>query len=456
MSALPTVWVETSPASELAELERRNADAFEELYDPHRFLREGERVHHCIANGPMSHRHVSVALKHHYAWGEVARAAGAIQAALILEDDVIFSQGFRTRLDAYIAMLAARNGCECAGAAPAPAHAAGAHVGAGGWDLLSVGAGNPEMHAEGARDSGASWGVHARQWSGQGSIFEVGAQNVMRSCEAYVVSVRGATRLWQRMLPLAFPIDNQMNYLLNTMERAAAGAAAVFWAEPTIASQGSLSGAFQSGVQGHNSYWPPAVRVRHFQRAVELGTGHRHHSRLQAELGVALCAAGRHDDAGAILARAAGPGRGVRARFAAQLERAAQRYSRAGEVLQAVEYLLAAQLVLGVPFRGSSEGANRGTPVPPPPQQPLRFVANVARDQRDWAGTGAHARATRAAVAAALLLAARHSPEIFAAGVTKQAAAAGLESELHAAGGVGGSAQCDTDTAVAESDSDVE
>ena len=402
LTSLPITWIEEYPASELDALAQSDPRAYAKLYDAHRFLREGERHHHCLAPGPMTPKHLSVALKHNAAWREVVRSSGAIGAALILEDDVTFGDVFRSKLEAYLLQLRQLVGCTC----EAVDGDQGRIRPALAWDLLSVGSGNPEMHANTEAIHVDAPRLFRRQWrradsAPSNSIFAVSAHNMMRSCESYMVSYRGAQRLHARMLPLAFPIDNQMNYLLNTMPR---GGADVYWAEPTIATQGSLHGVFESAAAGRNSYWPPAERVPHFELALQLRPDHTHHRHLQAELGVALCAAGRHREAGALFSRMGGSSAAAR-----QFERASQLYSAAGEALQATEYLLAAHLV-----QASTARTSQGAAPPPLSKSSLRFLKYVMRSvPREDSSPTLGTAAKRAAIEKALALAATRSPELF-------------------------------------------
>ena len=430
-------WIEAWSAVELAALERTDPDAYARFYDPYRFLREGEREHYCLSPGRMTPRHLSLALKQWEALKAVAETP-AIGAALILEDDAMLGEGFVAGLDAYV--QEAHRRATCSGKNGDAAASDGA-----GWDIVSVGAGNPEAHVE---TEALSEGVHLyrRSWT-RGPIFAVSPSNVFRSPDAYVVSHAGARRLVARLLPFAFPFDNQLCYLLNT-ERATAAAEAgpetqlpvsprVWWAEPTLVTQGSLAGLFASGLTGRNSFWPAAERVAHFEEALRAAhPAHAQRHLFELELATALAAERRHAEARALLLavakRRGGVGGGVSLPVRL-LADSAQRYSRAGEPAQAVEYLVAAQLAWSA----------LGAPPPGEARRPLqRYLPGLLQASPEWAGSVGGRAEVRAMLATAAAAAAGDDPLLFA-----------LPPHLLGGGGGGGGAGAGT---LGEPESDLE
>jgi hypothetical protein len=187
-------WIGVWSVDELNALEPA---ALQLLYDQYRFLREGETQNWCLAN-KITMKHVSVLLKHHEAFKRAAEAGHPY--SLILEDDVKIASDFVNRVQGYISAL------------PSPEQ--------GGWDILSIGDGNPAMHFQGQEPGQA---VYQKTWT-QGPIFAVSPWNVMRSADSYLVSSSCAAAFAKSFLPAVFPIDNHLNYVLNSNKMK------VFWA----------------------------------------------------------------------------------------------------------------------------------------------------------------------------------------------------------------------------------
>jgi hypothetical protein len=186
-------WIEVWSVEELAALPRSEFDA---LYDQFRFLKEGDSEHWCFAN-KISLKHVSVLLKHFEAIKRIVQRG--LEAALVIEDDVILAENFMSQLATSLHLLKGKE-----------------------WDLLSIGDGNPPMHHP-EFSAGAERKVFRKTWTG-GPIYAVSALNVMRSPDSYVLSQHGASEMHRAFLPQAFPIDNHMNYLLNKLNLS------VYWA----------------------------------------------------------------------------------------------------------------------------------------------------------------------------------------------------------------------------------
>jgi tetratricopeptide (TPR) repeat protein len=175
---------------------------------------------------------------------------------------------------------------------------------------------------------------------GMSPLFQLGRggkhqtfMNLLRCADSYVVTYEGARRLLARLLPLAYPFDLQANFLLNTAavrtavaaegtggERAGAeveaGAEAssggggtlagathdsrVYWAEPTLVSQGSQTAQVASTLRDSGVYDAPAsaaVRAHAYRQALRLAPGHAHRAHSLYELGAALEAQGKTDEA---------------------------------------------------------------------------------------------------------------------------------------------------------------
>jgi hypothetical protein len=189
---LEVEWIGVWSVDELSALEPA---ALQLLYDQYRFLREGETQHWCLAN-KITLKHVSVLLKHHEAFKRAAAAGHPY--ALILEDDVKLAPNFVQTLSEYVSALKYHSG----------------------WDILSIGEGNPVMHFP---EQKPGQHVYRKTWT-KGPIFAVSPWNIMRSADSYLVSRACATKFAESFLPAVFPIDNHLNYVLNSHDMK------VFWA----------------------------------------------------------------------------------------------------------------------------------------------------------------------------------------------------------------------------------
>ena len=189
-------WIEDFSADDLAALD---PPKLLELYDQHAFLKKGDKQHWCIAP-KISLKHVSVLLKHFEAIKLIVERG--LSNALILEDDVILEDNLLSKLAAHLEQMDSEE-----------------------WDLLSIGDGNPAMHHPDHKEgsSNTSYKNYKKIWTA-GPIYAVSATNLMRSADAYVLSQRGASELHRMFLPTVFPIDNHLNYLLNSLNLS------VYWA----------------------------------------------------------------------------------------------------------------------------------------------------------------------------------------------------------------------------------
>lgn len=146
----------------------------------------------------------SVISKHIAAWKKVK------EISIIFEDDVILAAGFSDTLSKYVAELPAD------------------------WDLLFIGDGcNLHMPAHYISPSEHIYpkSLQPTSWGGDGAT---------RCADSYVISERCAAAFaGDTERPIRKPIDFYMNDLCRKYD------CKVFWAEPTIVTQGSETGLFE-------------------------------------------------------------------------------------------------------------------------------------------------------------------------------------------------------------------
>ena len=88
-------------------------------------------------------------------------------------------------------------------------------------------------------------------------------------------------------MPFALALDNELSYTLNALS------AKVFWCEPTLASQASLHGVFDSGITGVDSADASDVeQAQMLRRALELAPAHPSLDKLHEMLALHLMQAG--------------------------------------------------------------------------------------------------------------------------------------------------------------------
>jgi hypothetical protein len=196
---------------------------------------------------PLSKGQVSLGLKHVEALRRMVERDS--QYSLILEDDAVLSTDFNDRIGELFS-LATANGSRSFGML---------FVGAGlgrCWDIAECWQQHPPTSASSATlgvsgtpsfASRTEGRVYLKHWSGIGLPQTVSVDNLVRLTDSYVISRAYAEKILEKILPLAFPIDLQYNYLLNTLDLPHSSVG-IFWAEPAIVHQGSRTGLYRSGL----------------------------------------------------------------------------------------------------------------------------------------------------------------------------------------------------------------
>lgn len=156
-----------------------------------------------------SKQQMAITLSHMYAYKQIA---AKYDRALILEDDAILSDNFTESLHLYCSqlpstydMLFIGDGC-------------GFHIPTA--DLL------PKKHVY-------EKGLYPTSWGGNGAT---------RCTDSYVVSKQGAVKLCVYMRKLQYKIHLPIDWWLNTAARDTH--LNVYWAEPTIVTQGTETGVY--------------------------------------------------------------------------------------------------------------------------------------------------------------------------------------------------------------------
>lgn len=119
--------------------------------------------------------------------------------------------------------------------------------------------------------------------------------------DAYLITLRAATKLHAEALPFAFPIDATMNFLARQQKLR------VYWGDPYLVQQGTESGEFKSSLDKNKESATSIVseaeynqQVHSYQQALEIqsavGTAHIEQSYI--ELGNSLKQLKRTDEAG--------------------------------------------------------------------------------------------------------------------------------------------------------------
>jgi len=155
---------------------------------------------------------IAIALSHFDAYKKIAQSES--ESALILEDDVIFDPQFMEKLNVYLGelppdfdMLFLGNGC-------------GLHIPS---DQIL-----PGKHVYEKSHDPTDWG-------GLGAT---------RCLDSYIVSKEGAVKICEYLEHLQYQINTPIDWWLNKPIREKN--MKVFWAEPTIASQGTQFGNYQT------------------------------------------------------------------------------------------------------------------------------------------------------------------------------------------------------------------
>ena len=155
---------------------------------------------------------MAISLSHYYAYKEITEK---YDNALILEDDVIFSDNFMESLSKYLTQLPED------------------------YDMLFIGDGC-NLHIENDMLVPGKYiyerGVHATNWGGGGAT---------RCCDSYIVSKKCAKQMTEYVSNLNNKITEcAIDWWLNNNARY--NEFKVYWAEPTIVTQGSQNGLYQT------------------------------------------------------------------------------------------------------------------------------------------------------------------------------------------------------------------
>jgi len=155
---------------------------------------------------------VSVSLKTFWIYNEIAQK---YSSAIIFEDDIILSEGFTQKLDMYLKELP------------------------NDWDMVFIG-------------DGCGLHIHKRQlipfkrmYKKEHNISNWGGGGCTRCVDSYIVSNNCARKLVNYLNSIENQkIDKNIDHYLNDVARNLN--LNVYWAEPTIVTQGSESGLFKS------------------------------------------------------------------------------------------------------------------------------------------------------------------------------------------------------------------
>ena len=159
---------------------------------------------------------IAISLSHFYAYRQISEK---YECGLIFEDDVILHKNFIKRLHKYLNKLPTD------------------------YDMLFIGDGC-NLHIQPQQIVPKKFiykkGLHPTSWGGNG---------VTRCTDSYLVSKKCATKIWEHIDKSTNKIDSAIDWWLN--ETARANKFAVYWAEPTIATQGTKNGNFE---RSHTNY----------------------------------------------------------------------------------------------------------------------------------------------------------------------------------------------------------
>jgi glycosyl transferase family 25 len=156
---------------------------------------------------------MSLFLKHIFVYKEISEK---YNEALILEDDVILGDDFMNKLSIYMSQLPSD------------------------YDMLFVGEGLVNMHVPSDQ---LKPGVNIYETSADPTCWGYGGSS--KCSDSYIVSKKCATTLinyvWKEKTSL--PVDHWINLAVkeNNLK--------VFWAEPTIAQQGTQIGVFKTSIE---------------------------------------------------------------------------------------------------------------------------------------------------------------------------------------------------------------
>ena len=154
---------------------------------------------------------MSLHLKHNYVYNIIAEN---YDNALIFEDDAILSDNFVDKLNNYMYQLPED------------------------WDMLFIGNGcnlHIEKHNIKPDINIYKKCLYPTQWGGDGAT---------RCTDSYLVNKKCAKKLCEYINELTYKIDNNIDWWLNIASRD--NNLNVYWAEPTIVTQGTESGLFKT------------------------------------------------------------------------------------------------------------------------------------------------------------------------------------------------------------------
>ena len=193
----------------LYQFEKYNITNFEfiEKYDKHQITEQQSRIFSSTYRKPI----MSLCLKHFYAYKEIAEK---YDDALILEDDAILCDDFLNKLNLYISQIPLN------------------------YDMVFIGNGC-NLHIEKHKLITGKYiyekCLYPTKWGGNGAT---------RCADSYIISKKCAIILCKYISQLKTPITSQADFWLNSAARD--NNLIVYWAEPTIVTQGSETGKFIS------------------------------------------------------------------------------------------------------------------------------------------------------------------------------------------------------------------
>lgn len=154
---------------------------------------------------------IAIALSHFHAYKQIVEKH---DHALILEDDVVLDECFTEKLNQYLDEL--------------PPNYDMLFIGDGAFLHMDPSLIEPNKHIY-KKDP------YPTEWGGLGAT---------RCVDSYIVSKKGALKICEYIQKLEYKINDPLDFWLNIpilemkME--------IYWAEPTIVSQGTLTGVFES------------------------------------------------------------------------------------------------------------------------------------------------------------------------------------------------------------------
>ena len=170
------------------ELDKQNIDMFQQNY---------------------SNSQIAILLSHFYAYKEVSEK---YESALILEDDVLLSENFAVILNQYVNQLPEE------------------------YDMLFIGDGC-NLHIE-------KYKIIPNQFIYEKCLYPTnwGGGGATRCTDSYIVSKKCAKKLCEYITNLSYKINLPIDWWLNIASRD--NNFKVYWAEPTIVTQGTQNGLF--------------------------------------------------------------------------------------------------------------------------------------------------------------------------------------------------------------------